>query len=83
MDSALDSQKQYLVLSTNKVFKQLDIPIEIDPNTLSSICEEELFLTLWDANMFAFEKKENSQLYKLWMEKVHMLTNDIQVFNIC
>lgn len=79
----MDSHKQYLALSTNEVFKQLSIAFEIDLNTLNTICEEDLFLTLWDANVFAYERKTNSQLYKMWMDKVNILTDDVQLFNIC
>jgi hypothetical protein len=77
MKSKLELQKLFLASKTNNIFRFLEIPVEIDTSALFNTCEEELFLTLWDATVFAIEKNNNSQLYKMWMEKIEVFTDDI------
>jgi hypothetical protein len=60
----------------NRMFGFMNIPLQIDTNTMMQMTEEDLFLSMWDIYNFVQEEACDTQVYKMWSEKLQEIVNE-------
>lgn len=76
MQESLSVQKQIILRDLNKHCRYFRLPFELDDQTACDFSEEDLFLYFWDVWIFTQEGLKNSQLYRMWAEKMQEVLLD-------